>query len=193
VTPRWALGAPLAGVLGLVLAASARGDEIDTLMQMLARRPHGEVSFVEQHFMKLLSRPVESMGELRFDAPDRLEKRTLEPQAEDLVLEGDELRITRHGRTRTLSLADYPQIKPMIESIRATLAGDRPSLERLFEVHFVGDLERWTLVLVPRPGTNPARIREVQIDGAGEKLLTVEVRERDGDRSLLTLREHGAR
>lgn len=176
--------------LGLQGAAAA-ADDIDSLMQLLAQHRHGEASFVEQHFMKLLKRPVESLGELRFDAPDRLEKRTLEPQPEDLVLEGDELRMTRHGRTRTASLADYPQIRPLIEGMRATLAGDRAGLERLFEVQFFGDLARWTLLLVPR--APDSRVARVQIEGARDALLLVEVRERDGDRSLLTLRGHAAR
>ncbi len=47
----------------------------------------GGWSFVEQHFLALLKRPVESSGELIYDAPDRLEKRTIEPRPETLVLE----------------------------------------------------------------------------------------------------------
>ncbi|HLW23052.1 MAG TPA: LolA-related protein [Steroidobacteraceae bacterium] len=188
--PRWIRRHRALGLLALLIGLPARSDDLDTLMQRLARHRHGEASFVEQHFMRLLKRPVESMGELRFDAPDRLEKRTLEPQPEDLVLEGEELRVTRHGRTRTASLADYPRIRPLIESIRATLAGDRAALEQVFEVHFFGDLERWSLLLVPRDADS--RVTQVQIEGARDELLMVEVRERSGDRSLLTLREHPA-
>lgn len=179
--------------LATLVASFAHGADLDEVMQLLAQRRHGEASFVEQHFMRLLSRPVESLGELSFDAPDRLEKRTLEPRPEDLTVEGDTLTMTRHGRTRVISLASYPQIRPMIESLRATLAGDRAALERLFEVGFSGDPQRWSLLLVPREERIGARVAEVRIDGSRDRVLHVEIRETNGDRTRLTLREHGAR
>ena len=48
--------------------------DLDRLMGLLAQRKHGHVTFVEQHFLALLDRPLESSGELLYDAPDRLEK-----------------------------------------------------------------------------------------------------------------------
>ena len=126
------------------------GSDLGELMRQLAARRHGEVSFVEQHFLKLLKRPAESYGELTYDAPDRLEKRTVEPKAETLTLAGDVLTVVRGGRARTLDLKAYPTLAPFIESIRATLAGDLPSLERLFTVDFAGTLARWRLTLTPR-------------------------------------------
>ena len=56
-------------------------------MGLLAQRKHGHVTFVEQHFLAMLDRPLESSGELLYDAPDRLEKRTLRPKPETLLLE----------------------------------------------------------------------------------------------------------
>lgn len=168
----------------------ARAEDLDSLMQLLAERHHAEASFVEQHFMKLLSRPVESMGELTFEAPDRLEKRTLEPRLEDLKVDGDTLSMTRHGKTRVVALASYPQAQPLVESLRATLAGDLGTLERVFELGFSGDLERWSLLLVPRDAQLKARVTQVRVDGSREHLLRVEIRESDGDRMRLTLREH---
>jgi hypothetical protein len=164
--------------------------ELDALMQQLAARRHGEVSFVEQHFLKLLKRPAESYGELRYDAPDRLEKRTVEPKPETLTLVGDVLTVTRGGRTRTLDLKAYPTLVPFIESIRATLAGDLPTLERLFTVDFAGSVARWRLTLTPRDSQVAKSVSQVRIDGSQSTLTTVEILETDGDRSLMTLREH---
>ena len=62
--------------------------DLDEVMRLLAMRRHGRVEFVEQHFLAILKRPVESSGELRYDAPDHLEKRTLLPRPENLVLDG---------------------------------------------------------------------------------------------------------
>ncbi len=58
------------------------GEDLDELMHLLAQRRHGRVEFIEQQFLAVLHRPIESSGELRYDAPDRLEKRTLLPHAE---------------------------------------------------------------------------------------------------------------
>ena len=178
----------------LLSCAAAFGQQVPgdlgELMRQLAERRHGEVSFVEQHFLKLLKRPAESYGELTYDAPDRLEKRTVEPKAETLTLAGDVLTVVRGGRARTLDLKAYPALVPFIESIRATLAGDLPTLQRLFTVDFAG-YARALAAHAHAPRRQVAKaVSQVRIDGAHSTLTTVEILESDGDRSLMTLREH---
>ena len=92
-----------------------------------------------------------------------------------------------------VDLKAYPQILPFVESIRATLAGDRAALERVFRVEFAGRLARWSLILVPRESQVAKTVSQVRIDGSRDTLLNVEIREPDGDRSLMTLRDHPAR
>jgi hypothetical protein len=172
------------------LGQQAPSNDLGELMRQLAGRRHGEVSFVEQHFLKLLKHPAESYGELTYDAPDRLEKRTIEPKAETLTLAGDVLTVVRGGRTRTLDLKAYPTLVPFIESIRATLAGDLPSLERLFTVDFAGTMAHWRLTLAPRDAQVAKAVSRVTIEGTNDMLTTLEIVETDGDRSLMTLRTH---
>ncbi len=169
-------------------AASASFSELDQVMGLLAMRPHGRVEFIEQHFLSVLNRPIESSGELRYDAPDRLEKRTLKPRAETLVLAGGVLTVERANSRRVMDLHSYPQVLPFVESIRATLAGERSALERVFHLDFVGSVSRWTLTLVPLESKVKQSVSQVRIDGAGDQLLKVEIRQPDGDRSLMTLR-----
>jgi hypothetical protein len=166
--------------------------DLDAVMGLLAMRRHGRVEFVEQQFLAILNHPVESSGELRYDAPDRLEKRTLLPRPEDLVLSGGVLTMERGGRSRVLDLQRYPQIQPFVESLRATLAGDRSALERIFHVDFAGSVQRWSLTLIPLDVRLARNVKQVQIDGSRDQLLRVEIRQSDGDRSLLTLREPAA-
>src|SRR5258707_1107992 len=169
-------------------AAAAGAGDLDQVMGLLAMRQHGRVEFIEQHFLAVLKRPIESSGELRYDAPDRLEKRTLKPRAETLVLTGGVLTVERaHGR-RVMDLHAYPQVLPFVESIRATLAGDRGALERVFRLEFAGSASRWTLTLVPLESKVKQAVSQVRIGGAGDRLLKVEIRQPDGDRSLMTLR-----
>jgi len=169
-------------------AAAAAGGDLDEVMRLLAMRQHGRVEFIEQQFLSVLDHPIESSGELRYDAPDRLEKRTLKPHLETLLLSGGVLTIDRAHSRRVMDLSTYPQIEPFVESIRATLAGDRSALERLFRVDFAGNAARWTLTLVPLDSKVKRTVAQVRIDGIRDQLLKVEIRQPDGDRSLMTLR-----
>jgi hypothetical protein len=181
-------------VLGLLLlswacaAGSAPMGDLDEVMHQLAQRRHGRVEFVEQHFLAVLRRPIESSGEMLYDAPDHLEKRTLLPHPENLVLDGGALTVERGGHRRVLDMHRYPQIQPFVESIRATLAGDRGALERVYALEFAGSLAHWSLTLEPLDRELARVVRQVRIDGSRDELLRVEIRQPDGDRSLMTLR-----
>ena len=178
---------------GVLCAANAHAggaaapDDLDRLMGLLAQRKHGHVTFVEEHFLAVLDRPVESSGELLYDAPDRLEKRTLKPKPESLILEHGVITVHRGRHTYVLNLSDYPQIVPLIDSIRATLAGDRAALERLFKVTLDGTLEHWTLLLVPSDPAVAKPVRQIRIEGARDAIHSVEIQQADGDRSLLSI------
>jgi hypothetical protein len=171
-------------------AARAASEELEELMHLMAARRHGEVDFIEQHFLAMLKRPVESSGIMIYDAPGRLEKRTKEPRPETLLLEGDVLTVQRAGQTRVLDLKAYPAILPLVESMRATLAGDAAALERAFTVDYGGSLAHWMLTLAPRDAQVARKISKVRIEGVRDNLVTVEILQTDGDRSLMTLRDH---
>jgi Outer membrane lipoprotein carrier protein LolA-like len=182
------LTAVLLGVLGVANAQGIRAQsDLDQLMELLAQRKHGHVTFTEEHFLAMLDRPLESSGELLYDAPDRLEKRTLRPKPETLVLEHGVLTAHRGHRTYVLDLRDHPQIVPLIDSIRAALAGDKPALEGMFKVELDGTLDRWTLLLAPLDATVARSVRQIRIEGAREAIRSVEIHQADGDRSLLTI------
>ena len=174
-------------VMALLLLGAADVSTLDRVMGALAERKHGHVSFTEQKFIAMLDRPVESSGELLYDAPDRLEKKTLKPKPEDLVLQGGVVTAQRGKHHYTLELKQYPQVLPFIESVRATLAGDRAALERVFKVDFTGTFERWNLDLVPLDSRLARTVQKVHIEGEKDSIHTVEIREADGDRSLMTI------
>jgi len=185
---------PGAGVLILALAAacaaaaqSTTPPALDELLQLLAARRHGHVTFTEVQQLAMLDRPLESSGELLYEAPDRLEKRTLKPKAQTLILEHGVLTARRGHRTHVMALRDYPQVVPFVESIRATLAGDRAALERYFRVQFDGTLGAWTLRLVPVDTTLAGAVKDIRIEGERDAVRTVEIRQSDGDRSLLSI------
>ncbi|MEO7774132.1 MAG: LolA-related protein [Steroidobacteraceae bacterium] len=156
------------------------------LMSDFSQRRHHHVRFTERQYIAILKRPVDSSGELFYEAPDRIEKRTLLPRPESMVLEGDTVTIRRGARTFTLALRDHPEIAPLIESIRATLVGDLAFLQSAYEVSFVSSAAEWTLKLVPRDARAAALIAQIRIAGSMDRIREMEFLRADGDRSVMT-------
>ncbi|CAG9170652.1 hypothetical protein LMG23992_01694 [Cupriavidus laharis] len=161
---------------------------VDQLMSALAQRKSGRVQFTEKKYLAMLERPVESSGELVFVAPDHLEKRTVTPKPENLVLDGDMMTVERGGKRYTMPLQNYPEVAAFIESIRGTLAGNRTALERYYKLGLEGRASRWTLILTPADSRMAAMVSQVRIDGAHDTLDSVEIRQADGDRSVMKIR-----
>ena len=189
--PIMALATALATFAGATIAADA-DSELSRQMQRLAQRRHSHATFVERQYIAILKRPVESSGELFYDAPDRLEKRTLAPKPESLLLEQGTLSVRRGKRHYALALRDYPQIAPFIDSIRATLAGDLAALERTYTVAFEDGSGDWTLVLVPRDPKLASLVARLRLAGSADRIREVTVERADGDRSVMTIRESQA-
>ncbi|EYS85612.1 acyltransferase [Cupriavidus sp. SK-4] len=164
---------------------------VDQLMSTLAQRKSGRVLFTETKYMAIVDKPVQSTGELLFTAPDHLEKRTLSPKAENLVLDGDMLTVERDGKRYTMPLQNYPELAAFIESIRGTLAGNRQTLERYYKLGLEGRASRWTLTLTPADSRMAAVVSQVRIDGSQDALDRVEIRQADGDRSVMKIRPAG--
>jgi hypothetical protein len=168
-------------------AAAAEAPAFAEVMGLFAARTAGRVAFTETHELAMLKQPLTSSGELVYVAPDRLEKRTTAPKAETLVLDHGMLTAQRGRHTYTVALKDAPQVVPFVESVRATLAGDRAALERYFTTRFEGDAAHWRLTLVPRDATVAKSVQQIRMDGERGAIRSVEIRETDGDRSLLNI------
>ena len=178
-------------LLALALCASpalAADWTVAKLMQALAANKASRATFNETRFLALLDRPLESSGELRFTPPNRLEKRTLAPGSETLVVDGDSVLVERHGKRHSLSLRDHPEVAVFVESIRGTLACDRKSLERAYTLSLEGTEPRWRLVLRPRDESVARLVASVEVDGAGSDVRRIEITQPDGDRSLMLIR-----
>src|SRR3989338_1653574 len=145
------------------------GWSIEQLMQSLADIRTGHASFVEKKSIAMLDRPVESSGELFYSAPDRLEKRTLKPKAESMLLDKETLTIEQRGKKRALSLQSYPELAAFIDSIRGTLAGDRKALERTYKLSMEGDEQSWNLVLLPAEDKMKKVVAKISIAGSGNE------------------------
>ena len=161
--------------------------DLPQLMQVLAQNKGGKTTFVERKYLAMLDEPVESSGELRFDPPYRLERRTLKPRVETVVLEKEALTVSRGKTSRTLSLTEYPELASLIESIRATLAGDQKALERYYRVGLTGALNAWQLVLTPKEVQTAKVVKLIRLRGERELVSQIDVELADGDMSIMTI------
>ncbi|MGO4811548.1 LolA-related protein [Cupriavidus sp. 2MCAB6] len=186
------LAAPPAAQAAEPPATASAAWGVDQLMSALAQRKSGRVRFTETKYLAMLERPVESSGELVFVAPDHLEKRTVAPKPENLVLDGDMMTVERGGKRFVMPLQNYPEIAAFIESIRGTLAGNRNALERYYRLGIEGRATRWTLTLTPADSRMAGIVRQIRIDGARDALESVEIVQADGDRSVMKIKTAGA-
>jgi outer membrane lipoprotein-sorting protein len=182
--------APAALALLLALSAPAAATEfsLDELLAQLRVHAHRHASFTERYVSRVLDRPLEATGELLYDAPDHLEKRTLKPRPERMVLDHGTLTLERRHRTVQTTLAAYPEAAPYIDSVRATLAGDRAALERVFRVEFAGTQSAWTLTLAPLAAAGGgSAVKLVRIEGTGDELRVVAIELGNGDATRMTI------
>ena len=161
------------------------------LMRALAAHPGGVADFTETKTLALLDHPLRSSGVLRYAAPDFLEMRTVAPRPQDLVLMGDRVVLELDGQQHTFDLRDHPRAAVLIETIRATLAGDAAALLRHDRVELEGTRAHWTLRL--RPRDTGADVRAVRVSGHGGQIERIAVTEANGDHALLRIRPRPAR
>ena len=183
------IASALAGAL-LALASwpAAAQWSVNELMAALAARGNADATFTERRYVPILDAPVQSSGTLRFVTPDRLEKHTLQPRAESLVLAGDQLTLQQGQRTRRLALTDLPDSGLAINSLRGTMAGDLAALRRGWNVTLFGERRIWTLSLTPLSAAVAQYIETVLIEGQQDRIDRIEIRQADGVRSVMQIK-----
>lgn len=168
--------------LGLAQAQSAFG--VEQLFTLMAGQKRLLTTFTEQKFIKGLDAPIESSGELLFEAPSHMVKRTLSPKPETLSLDGGQATVERGRQARTVALEDHPEIAVHVEGLRACLAGDLDALVRLYRVSLAGTAAQWKLTLVPRDAQAAAQVSTITLSGEQADIRSVQVLLADGDSAL---------
>jgi outer membrane lipoprotein carrier protein LolA len=186
------LAALLALASAPALAAGPGGEgawDVEELMRSLARVKSARARFAERRDLAALTAPLRSSGTLVYVAPAHLEKHTLRPSPESLILDGDRLTLEKleGGPKRVLNLPDYPVLWAFVESIRSTLAGDLGTLNRFYRVELSGKESQWRLALTPIEPKMRDVVSEIRIEGRGDWIGTISVLEAGGDRSVMTM------
>jgi hypothetical protein len=173
------------------LPAAAQEEPWDfaRLMGELAQVQTSRVRYTEVKRVALLQKPLQLSGTLFYERPARLEKRQTLPSREVISVDGDWLTVEREGKTRRISLQNAPLVAALVESLRATLAGDGAELEQLYKVRVEGTRQRWTLALTPREVEVAGVVKSILIAGSGSRIARLEILEPGGDGSVMTIRE----
>ncbi len=187
----WRFRPILSGLATFVLlqgaTAADHDKDLSDLMAQLAQSQHSRASFIEKQFIKILDRPIESSGELFYDAPDYLEKRTLKPRLESIILERDIISIKRGKFARSFSIETYPQLGVLMMSIRQMLSGDLTGLSRSFAHNFESGINGWTLVLIPHDPKVTLIVSKIILSGGGGEIRNIEFKRGNGDYSVMSL------
>ena len=173
-------------LLLLALPACAAFD-VGQLMSDLAKHKGGRAKFVEKKFIAVLDKPVVSTGEMTYLPPDRLEKRTLTPKVETLLLDKDLLSIERGQQKLSINLANQPEALAFVDSIRGTLSGNRAALEKNYALYLAGSSDKWVLTLLPSDQKIAALLLRITVSGNKGQVRSIEYLQADGDRSLLAI------
>ncbi|MBX3609930.1 MAG: outer membrane lipoprotein carrier protein LolA [Hydrogenophaga sp.] len=174
-------------VLLLMAPLAQAQDLLDQLMARLATNAGGTVRFVELRHLAMLDAPLRSTGEMIYNPPDWLERRTLRPRAERVLLYKDTITIERERTRMSVQIAQRPEVQAFVASIRSTLRGDRAGLERHYKLQLQGSLRRWTLVLEPIEPAMRAIVTRITLNGDDINVRHIEYAQADGDRTELQL------
>jgi hypothetical protein len=166
----------------VVLGQSTTPAEV---LQRVASAVKPQVRFREVRTTRLLKTPLVSSGVLRYAPPDRLERETLQPTRETVVIEGLQVAIEREGSQNFVSLISGTPPAAMVQTLRAVLSGNVQELESMFLASAEGSIENWNLRLEPRSGTTA--VREIRISGKDGVVNEIEVLERSGDKTVTML------
>lgn len=183
-------------LVSLVLATAPRQAVPDTtewdfsrLMQDFSQAGSAHARFTERKHMHILKEPLITSGLLEFHAPDRLEKRVLKPYEEHYLVANDTLVIEQpaKGSTRRFVLQRYPVMWAFVEGLRGTLAGNAETLRRFYAIKLQGSREHWRLDLDPLDDAMREIITSIRIEGAEARIGTIEILEKNGDRSVMVI------
>jgi outer membrane lipoprotein-sorting protein len=171
----------------VTLAPPANALELTEITELLAQTRSGEARFVEQRQVQGLGRPLQASGTLSFTAPSRFERRTLEPRPETMVVDGNQVTLTRAGRSRQMALDAVPEMALMVQALRGTLNGDAVALRRWFKPTLNGSTSQWTLQLEPQDVRLATQFSYITVAGRRGELRSVEIQMADGDRTVMTI------
>jgi hypothetical protein len=177
-------------LLALWLAAlPAAAFSLEELQPLLAGVRRVQADFVEERRLAILDVPLTSRGTLTYAAPGYLHKAVAGSHPRSFTVDDERLIIEQDGQRQELDLAGMPEVRSLVGSLRAILAGDFVGLARLYRLALEGEQDAWSLVLVPNGAPLTRFVERVVVSGRGSSVYRFVVHEPGGDYSSMDLEE----
>ena len=186
------------GCLLLMPVANAAGNSwtVNRLMRELSQVSYARLNFVETRQSMFLATDMVIEGNIQYRAPDHIEKVTVSPMPEKIVVDGDTMLVEKLGdgrnhdavmETKHYSIESHPMLKATVGSIRYILAGNSEMLGEYYEMSISGQCENWTLELTPRTVEISDYAQKIILSGNESSILRYVTIQADGDESVMTL------
>ncbi|MCG8122625.1 MAG: outer membrane lipoprotein carrier protein LolA [Candidatus Thiodiazotropha taylori] len=173
--------------LGLTAVADEPRWSLDYLMDQWQASGERQARFTETRQLALLDQPIEQQGTLLFQPPDRLVRTLAPPSNAKYEIEGNRLTLWRNQQQQVVLLDNIPELLAFSASFRSVLSGDRETLERYFSPELTGNLDAWSLNLIPKEAALGSKIKRIEITGTALQIERYLVIESNGDQIITQL------
>lgn len=186
-------------LLSAILSAAIADEDVwdvSKLMHQVSSIAHAKLVFRETRNSAFLVTDLVTEGNIEYRRPDYIEKNTVSPIVEKVVIDGNYLSIERAAHNKkgdnTVQVQKYPvQSHPVlavaVASLRAMLDGNMVRIQEDFEIKLDGSRADWQLDLTP---TNPEILKyfdRIALYGSDARIQKVVSIQADGDQSMLEL------
>ena len=179
-------------------AAIADSDEWDVsrLMHQFSRVVHAKLVFKETRRSAFVMTDLVTEGHIEYRQPDYIEKNTVSPIVEKVVIDGDSMSIEKKGQVgkrddmvhiQKYRVKSHPVLTITVESLRAILVGDIDRLNEGFEIKLDGSRTDWKLDLTPKTPDILNYFKQVLLYGSDARIHKVVSIQADGDQSTVDL------
>lgn len=163
-------------------------DLADELVARLGQVHARQKPFHETRTLAALKTPLESSGVLIYRAPGYLQKTTEQPRAEDLIIAGDSVTISRnHAAPQSVDMARVPALRLLADTLRAPLDGNIAVLRRYYHIAASEKGADWTLYLTPATDKVAELAKSVTLSGQNNAILRIVLVQANGDTQTMLI------
>ena len=165
----------LAVLLLPFVSTPAWAADLASILASTAVQPPAEIGFREERNNPMFKEPMVLTGQLEYLDAGVLRKVVETPFAEDILVEGNRVIVTRDGKTRKLSLNRSRALKTILGAIEAVLAGDQARLEAAFHCDVSGSAETWSLQMTPLAKAVAKRLSSIEVTGNEQAVTSIRI------------------
>ena len=162
---------------------------MDTISQKLAETSKLQSSFTQTRQLAALKKPLVIQGHMVFAREQGVLWKIEKPYRMTYIMTAKGVReIQADGSHKDRAAADIPGIGSVEGLFRGILTAERDILAHHFSAKTTGDINAWTLSLLPKNATLQKVLKEVTLEG-GDQVRAVRIQEINGDDTTITFSE----